>query len=92
MPLMAYSTFVNQLYQCLGFSVCASILASCRQGIFFIPIVLLLPRAIGLAGVQTAQPAADLATFLVSVPFQIVFFRRVLSRPDSGEEPAPEAG
>ena len=79
MPLMAYSTFVNQLYQCLGFSFAASILASCRQGIFFVPIILLLPKAIGLAGVQMTQPAADLATFIISVPFQIVFFRRVLN-------------
>ena len=79
MPLMAYSTFVNQLYQCLGFSFAASILASCRQGIFFVPIILLLPKAIGLAGVQMTQPAADLATFIISIPFQIVFFRRVLN-------------
>lgn len=86
MPLMAYSTFVNQLYQCLGFSVCASILASCRQGIFFIPIVLLLPKAIGLTGIQMAQPAADLMTFIISVPFQIFFFRRVLNKPDGMRE------
>ncbi len=83
MPLMAYSTFVNQLYQCLGFSLAASILASCRQGIFFVPIILLLPRLIGLAGVQMTQPAADLLTFIVSVPFQIGFFKRVLDKPDA---------
>ncbi len=88
MPFMAYSTFVNQLYQCLGFSLTAAILASCRQGIFFIPIILLLPRAIGLMGVQMAQPASDLMTFLVSVPFRIVFFKRVLGRED--ELPAEE--
>lgn len=82
MPFMAYSTFVNQLYQCLGFSLPASLLAMCRQGIFFIPIILLLPRAVGLLGVQMAQPASDLMTFLISVPFQIAFFKRVLSKPD----------
>ena len=84
MPFMAYSTFVNQLYQCLGFSLPASQLAMCRQGIFFIPIILLLPRAVGLLGVQMAQPTADLMTFLISVPFQIAFFKRVLDRPDEG--------
>ena len=86
MPLMAYSTFVNQLYQCLGFSLAASVLASCRQGIFFVPIILLLPRAIGLMGVQMAQPAADLLTFLVSIPFQITFFKKVLSKADCPAE------
>lgn len=80
MPLLAYSTFVNQLYQCLGFSVPATVLASCRQGIFFVPIILLAPRFLGLTGVEIAQPGADLMTFLVSVPFHIVFFKRVLNR------------
>ncbi|MCI2046327.1 MAG: MATE family efflux transporter [Faecalibacterium sp.] len=79
MPLMAYSTYVNQLYQCLGFSRAATLLASCRQGILFLPLVLILPRVIGLAGIQGVQPAADFLTFCVSVPFQIVFFRHVLS-------------
>lgn len=85
MPLMAYSTFVNQLYQCLGYSAAASVLASCRQGIFFIPIILFLPRLIGLTGVEMAQPGADLLTFMVSVPFRIVFFKKVLNRQDIKE-------
>lgn len=80
MPVLAYSTFVNQLYQCLGFSVAATVLASCRQGIFFIPIILIVPQFIGLTGVQLAQPAADAATFLVSIPFHIWFFAKVLNK------------
>ncbi|MCD8330338.1 MAG: MATE family efflux transporter [Lachnospiraceae bacterium] len=79
MPLMAYSTYVNQIYQCLGFSAPATFLASCRQGICFIPLVYLLPAFLGLTGVQMAQPGADLFTFFLAVPFQIVFFRKVLS-------------
>ena len=78
MPLMAYSTFTNQLYQCLGFAKEATLLACCRQGIFFVPLILLLPRLIGLSGVQMTQATADLMTFLISVPFQIIFFRRRL--------------
>lgn len=83
MPFMAYSTYVNQLYQCLGFSAKATFLASCRQGVFFIPLILLLPRLIGLTGVQMTQPAADFCTFLISVPFQVLFFRRILT--DGGD-------
>ncbi|MCQ2427456.1 MAG: MATE family efflux transporter [Clostridia bacterium] len=78
-PFMAYSTYVNQLYQCLGFRVRATILASCRQGLCFLPLVLLLPGRLGLTGVQLLQPGADFLTFLVSVPFQIVFFRKYLN-------------
>ncbi len=79
MPLMAYSTYVNQLYQCLGFVRQATLLAACRQGIFFIPLMLLLPALLGLLGVQMGQPAADLLTFVISVPFQIHFYRKELN-------------
>lgn len=79
MPLMAYSTYVNQLYQCLGFHQAATLLASCRNGLFYVPLIWLLPRLLDLTGVQMSQPAADLLTFVVSIPFQIWFFRHKLS-------------
>lgn len=78
MPLMAFSTFVNQLYQCLGFRLPATLLASCRQGIFFLPAVILLPLRLGCTGVQLSQPAADALTFVVSVPFLIRFRKKHL--------------
>lgn len=78
MPLMAYSTFVNQLYQCLGFKLAATLLACCRNGFFLIPVVLVLPRLIGVGGVEMAQPLADFLTFVISVPFQIHFFHKHL--------------
>lgn len=79
LPTMAYSMFVNQLYQCLGFRRQATVLASCRQGILFIPLAYLLSSLLGLTGVQMIQPGADLLTFLVSIPFQIHFCRKYLS-------------
>ncbi|MBQ1820655.1 MAG: MATE family efflux transporter [Clostridia bacterium] len=85
-PLMAFSTYVNQLYQSLGFAVGATILASCRQGIFFVPLVFLLPLWFALPGIEAVQASADLLTFLVSIPFLILFFRKYLSRPDETEE------
>ena len=78
MPFMAYSTFVNQLYQCLGFKVPATVLASLRQGICFLPLIFLLPHFLGLQGVQMTQPGSDLLTFFICIPFQIVFFRKHL--------------
>ena len=77
--LMAYSTYVNQLYQSLGFSAPATFLASCRQGVFFVPLILALPPFMKFDGVMLAQPGADLMTFLIALPFQIVFFNKVLS-------------
>ena len=78
MPVMAYSTYVNQLYQCLGFHQAATLLASCRNGLLYVPLILILPRMLGLPGVEMSQPGADLLTFVVSLPFQIWFFRHKL--------------
>ena len=77
-PFMAFSTFVNQLYQGLGFRVIATLLASCRQGIFFLPTVLLLPYALDRIGVQAAQPIADMCTFFFSIPFIIHFYKQYI--------------
>ncbi len=78
-PVLGYSTFVNQLYQSLGYVAGATVLASCRQGICYVPLILLLPMVWGLDGILCAQGLSDLATCLISIPFHIVFMRRVLS-------------
>ncbi len=87
LPVLAFSTYVNQLYQSLGFRWQATLLASLRQGIFFLPIVLLLPRLVGEIGVQAAQPLSDFFTFLVSVPFLIVFLKKHLKDPNQTKSP-----
>ena len=79
LPVLAYSTYVNQLYQCLGFVKGATFLASCRQGIFYIPAILLLPEILAVTGIQLAQPVADLCTFFMSIPFNIWFYKKVLN-------------
>ena len=61
----------------------ATFLALCRQGIFFIPVVLILPRIIGLNGVLFAQSISDILTFFVSIFFFISFLKEVKDR-DSG--------
>ncbi len=78
LPFLGYSTYVNQLYQSLGFVKGATILASCRQGIFFVPLILLLPHLFKLDGILMTQPLADMLTFVVSVPFNVYFLRKIL--------------
>jgi Na+-driven multidrug efflux pump len=82
-PFMAFSTFVNQLYQGLGFKLQATFLASCRQGIFFLPVIWALPLFIDLTGVQSAQSIADMCTFFISIPFIIIFYRKYIIGKDS---------
>lgn len=63
----------NMMTQTMGKTFYASLLASARQGLFFIPILLILPRILGLTGIQSAQAAADVLAFLLSV----FLYRRV---------------
>lgn len=85
-PTLGYSTYVNQLYQSLGYVQGATILASCRQGIFFVPLIFALPAILGLDGILLTQAVADALTFVVSVPFNIYFLKKVLG----SDEKSPE--
>lgn len=80
LPVLSYSTYVNQMYQSLGYVGGATLLASCRQGILFLPLLLLLNSVAGLGGVEATQAAADVATFVVSIPFHAWFYKRVLKK------------
>lgn len=88
MPLFAVSTVTNMALQCTGQSLAATLLALCRQGLCFLPLVWFLPGLVGLAGVQLAQPLADLLTFFVSLPFYIRFIAH-LRRREAEAAPAP---
>ncbi len=80
LPTMSLSTMANMSHQALGMSTKASVLALARQGLFFIPLILLLPAVFGLLGVQLAQPLADLFTFALSIPFTVTLLKDLKNR------------
>ena len=63
--------------QAVGKTVSATILTSTRQGIFFIPLILILPGMLGITGVEITQPIADLMTFVFCIPYMYVFLKRL---------------
>ena len=67
----------NMLFQSVGKSVRASFLAMCRQGIYFIPLILILPSRLGIFAIQICQPLSDGLTFLTSLPFMISFLHHL---------------
>ncbi len=85
LPMLGYSTYVNQLYQSLGYVKGATFLASCRQGIFFVPLIFVLPMVLGLDGILCTQPISDILTFCISIPFNVYFLRKVLSKKSETE-------
>ena len=85
MLLQPIIVVANMTFQSVGASGRATFLACCRQGVFFIPLILILPRTHGLFGVEICQLIADVLTFLVSLPFLIAFLQQ-LGRMDDAEQ------
>lgn len=59
------------LYLAIGKSLVGSILSLSRQGIFFFPLIFVLPRLLGLTGVIWVQPMADLLTTVLTIIFAV---------------------
>ena len=70
-PLIGVSTVTNMMYQTTRKTLIATILSMGRQGVFFIPTIMILPLFIGLQGVEMTQAVADAMTFLLALPFAI---------------------
>lgn len=64
--LIGIQVISNGIYQALGFARKALFLSMSRQVLFLIPLVLILPRFLGITGVWLAFPTADFFAFCVS--------------------------
>ena len=62
-----FSTVYSSLFLALGKGREGFILGACRQGICFIPVILLLPSVWGLNGILYAQPIADILSAAITV-------------------------
>ncbi len=77
MPFIPVGVMCNMTFQSLGRARVATFLSSLRQGLFYIPLMLILPHFIGLAGVEYTQAISDILTCAVSLPFAIMFLREI---------------
>jgi putative MATE family efflux protein len=75
MPLQAFVVISNMLFQSIGKPKQATLLSVLRQGLCFLPAILILPHLFGLYGVQISQPAADCFTFLIALFVTFPFLR-----------------
>jgi len=64
-PLYGYMLLVVTLFQALGKGAHAAFLVISRMSLLFIPIILLLPRIIGIDGVWLATPASDALVIII---------------------------
>ena len=85
MWLLPVSVLTNMTLQSSGKALPASFLALLRSGLFFLPVLLILNRVLGITGIEVAQPIADILTAVTSIPFVLYFFRHL------PQEPGPES-
>lgn len=71
LPLSGAIVISNMMLQSIGKGVKASITASARNGICFIPLILVLPMIFGLTGVEMAQSCADVLSLLIALPMAL---------------------
>jgi putative MATE family efflux protein len=67
----------NMMFQSIGYKFNATFLSSLRNGLFFIPILLIASWLFGLFGIQVAQAIADVMTSAACIPFTVSFFAKI---------------
>ena len=60
-------------FQSTGQRLLATFASSLRSGIVFIPVLIVMARVRGMAGIQEAQPLAFVISFFISLAFSFVF-------------------
>lgn len=76
-PLVTLGTATNMLFQNIRMPFRSTLLSISRQGLFFIPAILILPHFYGLQGVIMTQAVADVCTFFLAIPFAIWISRKL---------------
>ena len=84
-PLNAWIVMCNMMLQSIGKATKASVIAAARQGIFFIPLIWILPCFFGLLGVQMCQTWSDICTMLLAVPLGVGVLREMKQMENSAD-------
>ena len=75
--LFGVYTVYSFLFLVMGKAKEGCILGACRQGICFLPAILLLPRIFGMNGVILAQPVADVLSFVITIIMAVRLHREL---------------
>ena len=64
----SFMMMANMMMQTCRKTIRANILAASRQGLFFIPLIFVLPYFYGLFGVEICQAVSDIISLIVTIP------------------------
>jgi Na+-driven multidrug efflux pump len=74
MPLLPVNFMAGLTYQVVGSKVAAALLSVSRQGMFYVPLIFVLPYVFtGTTGVECLQSVSDVLSFLFAIPFTLAF-------------------
>ena len=76
--LFGFYTVYSSLFLAMGKAKEGCFLGACRQGICFVPVILVLPGIIGLPGILYAQPIADVLSAFITI-FMAVHLHKELA-------------
>ena len=80
----------NMTFQSIGKSGRAFLLACSQNGLFFIPLLYILPTKLGLMGIECAQPLSYIIAAAISVPFIVSFTKKLPPDVDKTEKKLTE--
>lgn len=77
--LFGFYTVYSFLFLVMGKAKEGCILGACRQGICFVPVILVLPTLLGLNGILYAQPIADVFSAVITA-FMAIHLHKELAK------------
>ena len=83
--LMGITVMGNMTPQSMGYGTWATVVSTARQGWFLIPLLLFLTPAIGILGIQIAQPLADIGTTILAIWALRLIFKDLLLKEEMSE-------
>lgn len=78
-PAFGLCYMMTITFQTIGASKMGLLLSLIRQGLFYIPFILTLPKPLGVTGIYLSQPLADILTILTCV-FLVKSMKRLASQ------------
>ena len=76
----------NMLLQASGRAFGATVISSCRSGLCFIPVIMILPVFFGLTGVQISQAVADMIAFCISLFGGLYFLKKLMKMEEQNNQ------
>ena len=75
--LLPISAVGSMLFQSIGESKKALFLSVSQSGLLYVPFLMILPRFLGLTGIEIALPLAYFFVALITIPMVLGFFRKL---------------